>query len=408
MTGNTTSRLSFAYQAAVGTETIDDATDTTYFFGKREEGQSWKTPTQTNKTESYGSYSSRDPTLVPLEPVFNTWIIPYIPNTPQHLIRMHGQTTEEGSDIHSIETLDTGLPLPITVRLDLAGGSVDRLYQTVDNYTVGLYLRAMKDTPYTVEEEVIYGRLEDRRGQWKLTDTVSAESVGAKTITLTNTTLTLNQAAGWLCYTNSGTGEDEENVIVSNTAHATIPVLTLTDTPTTVATDTVVLFDKLRPILTTVPIMPGKTATHHYNGTPKVYWDVADQNVHLPECWKVEANLMQKHYIVLDSDKKYQTVTLGAMEPVKLTLECVLERHKPVYDYIERAARQINATVYKPNTAYYITHQFYNCYITNIEETGHAFEGFYNARLTLDSAYCQCEYTLESETNWSTHYKHVA
>jgi len=32
MTGNKSSRLSFTYQNAVGTESIDDATDTTYYF----------------------------------------------------------------------------------------------------------------------------------------------------------------------------------------------------------------------------------------------------------------------------------------------------------------------------------------------------------------------------------------
>jgi len=409
MTGNKTSRLSFAVQDAVGTEAIDDATDVTYFFGGREKGQKWKSPSMSADVEVSGSYDSREPTLTPLDPDYKTWMIPHYPTTPQHLIRMMKQVDEDGisPNVHEIEALDSGLPLPLTIRLDLPGGSVDRLYQTVDSYSIGLYWRAMKDDIYYCEEEFAFGRLEDRRGQWKLEDTVSAANGGAKTITLTNTTLTLNQAAGWLCYTNSGTGEDEENVIVSNTAHATTPVLTLTDTPTTVATDTVILFDKLRPILTTAPVMPGYTAPNAYRGTPQVHWDVGDQNVALTECWKVECNHNQIYKTMLDADSKYQTVHLFKMEPLMLTFEAVLERHKILYDYIDRKANQVNVKVYKPDASVYINHKLYNCYIIDAFETGAAAMGKYNCKFIVKAESFIGEFTLESETNWSTHYKEV-
>lgn len=409
MTGNKTSRLSFAVQTAVGTEAIDDATDTTYLFGRKEKGMKWKSPSMSAEVEEDGSYDSREPTLTPLDPDYKTWLIPHYPTTPQHLIRMMKQVDEDGigADVHEIEALDSGLPLPLTIRLDLPGGSVDRLYQTVDSYSVGLYWRAMKDSNYFCEEEFAFGRLEDRRGQWKLEDTVSAANAGAKTITLTNTTLTLNQAAGWLCFTNSGTGEDEENVIVSNTAHATTPVLTLTDTPTTVATDTVIIFDKLRPILTTVPVMPGYTAPNCYRGPPQVHWDVGDKNIALTRCWKVEANHRQNHKTVLDENSKYQTVYLYKMHPIMLTFEAVLERHKIIYDYIDRAARQVNVKVYKPDQTTYINHKLYNCYIINWEETGHANKGFYNCRFFVKAESFIGEFTLESESDWGVHYKEV-
>lgn len=409
MAGNKTSRLSFAVQAVVGTEVIDDATDTTYFFGGKEKGQKWKSPAMSAEVEESGSYDSREPTLTPLDPDYKTWTIPHYPTTPQHLIRMMKQVTEDGigANVHEIEALDSGLPLPLTIRLDLPGGSVDRLHQTVDSYSVGLYWRAMKGDIYYCEEEFAFGRLEDRRGQWKLTDTVSAANAGAKTITLTNTTLTLNQAAGWLCFTNSGTGEDEENVIVSNTAHATTPVLTLTDTPTTIATDTIIIFDKLRPILTTAPAMPGYTAPNPYRGPPQVHWDVGDQNIALTECWKVECNHNQNYKTVLDSDSKYQTVFLYKMQPLMLTFEAVLERHKILYDYIDREARQVNVKVYKPDPAVYINHKLYNCHIIDAVETGAANKGFYNCKFFVKAEAFIGEFTLEAETDWSTHYKHV-
>ena len=307
--------------------------------------------------------------------------------------------------MHEIEALDTGLPLPLTIRLDLPGGSVDRLHQVVDAYSIGLYWRAMKDDIYYCEEEFAFGRLEDRRGQWKALDVVSAEAT--PTITLTNTALTLNQAAGWLVFVQSGVDEDSEYVVASNTAHATTPVLTLTAAHTINVADTVILFDKLRPILTTAPVMPGYTAVNPYRGNPQVHWDVGDQNVALTECWKVECNHNQIYKTVMDADSKYQTVHLFKMQPLMLTFEAVLERHKVLYDYIDREARQVNVKVYKPDAAVYINHKLYNCYIIDAFETGHAAKGLYNCKFIVKAESFIGEFTLESETNWSTHYKEV-
>ena len=94
MTGNKTSRLSFAVQAAVGTEAINAATDVTYFFGGREKGQKWRSPSMAAAVEEGGSYDSREPTLTPLEPDYKPWNIPHYPTTPQHLIRMMKQVDE--------------------------------------------------------------------------------------------------------------------------------------------------------------------------------------------------------------------------------------------------------------------------------------------------------------------------
>lgn len=411
MTGNTESRRSWAYQTdGVGTEAIDDATDTTYFFGLPDTKKDWQLPKCMKDVEEYYAANSREPTITPIDPKYQTFHTSFYPTTAQYLVWMLKQVTEDGggANIHRAEVLDSGLPLPITIRYDLTGGTVDRLVQAVDCYCVGLTCFAVYNMPFLVEPEWAFGRLEDRRGQWKLDDTVSAANAGAKTITLTNTTLTENQAAGWLCYTDSGTGEDEENVVVSNTAHATIPVLTLTDTPTTIATDTIKLFDKLRPILTTAPSMPGTSASNLYNGTPEVYWDVGDQNVHLPECWAANWEHKQEYEQELDTDRKYATTYLYTHKPILLTLDIVCEKHKQLYDYIDRKANQVNIKVYKPNTSYYILHKFTNCYIIDWTETGHAYEGTYNVKAIMKAAACTGDFTLESETNWSTHYKTVA
>ena len=62
-----------------------------------------------------------------------------------------------------------------------------------------------------------------------VSDTCSAR--GANTITMTATAATVDQFAGWYVLGRSGNGNilGKANLIVSNTAHATIPILTVTD-----------------------------------------------------------------------------------------------------------------------------------------------------------------------------------
>lgn len=410
MTGNKTSILVFAYQTAAGTESIDDASDVTYFFGEFDEScGDWNLPSIENDVDNYYSYDSRETNLVPNRPTYKPLKINFLPITAQYAAWFLKQVTEDdaGANIHRAEVLDTGLPLPLTIRYELNDGSVDRLAQAVDCYMVKLGCTAMFGSPFLVESEWIFGRLEDYRGEWKADDTVA--SVDGDNITLTDEP---QRAAdyynGWLVFVSGGDNEDTTFTVVDSDA-SDPPILTLDSTPDgDLAADTIKLFDKERPKLTTNPTDPGYNAVNCYNGTPDVYWDVGDQNVHFTECWKAQWYQEQENKIVLDNNSKYGTVYLYKHKPIQITLEAVLERKKIWSDYIDREARQVNITVYKPNSSYYILHKFYNCYVVDIQETGHQFEGFYNARIFLKAESCVVDFTIEDQTNWSTHYKHVA
>ena len=311
------------------------------------------------------------------------------------------------ANVHEVEVLDSGLPLPLTIRFGLLDGTVDRIFQAVDCYSVGLTCSATFNRLFLVENEWAFGRLEDRRGQWIFDDLCDAVNVGAKTIDLTTTGGTLNQYANYLVFVNGGDEEDDEYTVASNTA-ATPTVLTISETPgTDLAADTLSIFDKLRPKLTTAPVMPGQTAVNAFMGTPEVYWDAADQNVQLTECWNAVWSHKQNFSQVLDVNQKYAITYLYKHEPITLTLDMICEKNKQVYDYIDRKANQINIKVYKPDTTYYILHKLSGCEIIDWVETGHANKGHYNAKVLLKAASCVGNFTHESETNWSTHYKTV-
>lgn len=408
MAGNTTSKRVWAYQTAVGTEAIDDASDTTYLLGIKPNDK-LQTPRVVMDLEAYYAYNSRKPTTVPIDPSYQTFTTPFYPTTAQYLIWMLKQVVEDdgGENIHEVTILDTGLPLPLTIRDELLGGTIDRLFQAVDCYCIGLTCTATIGDTFLVEPEWAFGRLEDKRGQWIFDDTLAAVNAGAKTLTLTTTGGTLNQYAGWLVYVDSGTGENEELTIASNTA-ATPTVLTVTTTPTCVATDTIKVFDKERPVLTTAPVMPGESAVNGYPLGPQVYWDVGDKNTAVPEIWQVMWQMKQNYKQHLDSDSKYATTYLYKHIPITLTIQMVCEKHKIVYDYIDRKVNQVNVTVFKPNTSYYIQHKFYNMRIIDWKETGKADEGHYNAIILAKADYCIGEFTIESQSNWSTHYKTVS
>ncbi|MFX1371334.1 MAG: hypothetical protein ACFFCE_05695 [Promethearchaeota archaeon] len=410
MTGNKSSRLVWAYQSGVGVEAIDDADDTTYFFGEFDEScGDWTLPSIVNDVEEYYSYDSRESNITPIRPKYKPFKINFLPITPQYICWFLKQVTKDGggANIHNAEVLDTGLPLPITIRDELNDGSVDRLAQAVDCYMIKLGCTAMEGAPFLVESEWIFGRLEDDRGQWKADDTVA--SVVGNDITLTDEPQrAVDYYNGWLVFVSGGDNEDETfNVEDSDASDP--PVLTLDSTPNAnLAGDTIKLFDKERPRLTTDPSNPGYNAENCYNGKPDVYWDVADQNIHFLECWKAQWYQEQEYKVVLDNNSKYGTVYLYKHKTIQLTLEAVLERKKIWTDYIDREARQINITVYKPDENYYVTHEFYNCYVVDVQETGHQFEGFYNARIFLKAESIDVDFTIEDQTNWSTHYKHVS
>jgi hypothetical protein len=321
------------------------------------------------------------------------------------------QVEEDGvsANVHEITVLDSGLPLPLSIRHELNDGSVDRLAQLVDAYCVGLYWRAMFNDPFYVECELAYGRLEDRRGRWIERDVCSAVNVGGKTITLTDSAnVGANAYAGYLVFVDGGDHEDDEYSVASNT-NADPTVLTINETPgASLVNDTLSIWNKERPRLTTLPILPGETSpANAYNGTPEVYWDVSDENIQLTECWKVECLHLQNHKTVLDDDSKYQTVYLYKHEPIGLTLECILERHKIWSDYIDRETRDINVKVFKPDPTYYLLHKLTNCNVVKVEETGSANKGHYNARITLKAESIIGNFTIEDETAWDTHYKNV-
>lgn len=330
MAGNETSRLCWAYQTAAGTTAIDEATDTTYFFsGKASKDQQWSSPVITHDVEVYYAYASREPTLTQANPAFPTYKVGYLPTTAQHAVWQMKQVEEDGggANVHLTSCLDSGLPLPLTIRLELNDGSVDRRIQISDCYGVGLYCRAMYNAPYFVESEFAYGFLNDEGDYVKLT---------------------------------------------------------------------------------TAPVAPGQTATNVYNGTPNVYWDTGDDNVQLTECWKAEWIHTQNYEGVLNTAATQQTVYIYEQEPIPLTLEAVLQRSDVWTDLIDRNSGDMSVTVYKPNTNYYIKHMFGDCEVIKVEETGHQFKGHYNARIFLKAASYTNNFTLESETNWSTHYKAVA
>jgi len=406
MTGNKTSVRSWAYQASVGAEGINAATDTTYLFGFKDQSQDWKVPSMKTDVEEHHVYGSREPAgLTPLTPEYKPFITGFYPTTPQHLIWQLKQVVD-AAPTHDVTVLDSGLPLPLTIRYEMNDGGVDRLFQAVDCYSIGLYWRAMYKDKFYVENEWMYGRLEDRRGQWLFDDTCAARA--ANSITLTDDAdRTANSLASHLCYINGGDHENDEYNITANT-DADPTVLTTTETTgASLAADTLSVWDRVRPKLTTAPVMPGYTATNAYMGTPEVYWDVGDENVALPECWKVECQHTQEYSTVPDTDDKYQITYLHKHNPIKLTLEIVCETHKDVYDYIDRKANDINVKVYKPNTNYYLLHKLTGCEIIDREETGHANKGHWNAKVFLKALAITGEFTLEAETNWSTHYKAV-
>lgn len=407
MTGNKTSRRCWAYQASVGAEAIDDATDTTYLFGFPED-LDWKLPKFLTEVEEYYSYSSREPILTPLEPTYQTFMTSFYPTTAQDGVWMLKQVTEDGisANVHKIEVLDSGLPLPLTIRFELNDGSVDRLIQGVDSYCVGRTCTATYNLPFLVECEWAVGRLEDRRGQWLFDDICASR--GANTITLTDDAdRTADSLASHLCYINGGDHEDTEYNITNNT-DADPTVLTTTETTgVNLAADTLSVWDKVRPKLTTAPVMPGYTAPNIYNGTPNVRWDTGDQDVQLTECWQSSWQNNQVYKQVLDSNSKYATTYIYKHGPTILTLDMICERHKQVYDYIDRKTNNISVQIYKPNTSYYRKFLFSGCEIIDWVETGHANKGHYNAKSLIKAASMIEHFTLESETNWSTHYKHV-
>lgn len=169
------------------------------------------------------------------------------------------------------------------------------------------------------------------------------------------------------------------------------------------------LIDNGEETLTQAPAMPGYSAiTTVYDGTPDVYWDTGDDNIHLTECWKAEWINTQEYETVLNSAGTQQTVYLYKHQPVGLTLDCILERTDVWTDHIARNVHNITVQVYKPTVAYYKKYTFTNCHIINVKETGSAYKGHFNARITLKAESSIVAFTHEAETNWSTHYKHVA
>lgn len=179
---NKSSWLCWKYQDAEGTAIITGATDTTYEFGGySEECDKWNSPFENNDISFYHKYAERNAFLVQNEKGFPTWKISYHPITAQFLGRIMKKPLT-GAPI-TIDFLHSGKTYPLTIRFQEMEGTNPMLIQTVDNYSIGCYVRGLRGSDLLVEEEFAFGSLTD--DDTALT-TAPLNAGSSDTITLTN------------------------------------------------------------------------------------------------------------------------------------------------------------------------------------------------------------------------------
>ncbi len=410
MGANETSKLIWNYQAAAGAETFDDASDAAFEFGLyNEETGKWATFGNDNPQQPYYTYAKRTPTgIISLNRVNKTFKIMFLPTTAQHLVWMLKQVNAT-SEYDTI-CLETGLPLPLTIRLEFLEGTIPRLLQAIDCYCVSLFVRMMSGSQVVVETEWAYGRLEDYRGEFKYKDIVSASD--GTDITMTNISLTTNEAAGWYMFVRDRTDQDELLLIASNT-NASPPVITLNAASSIDATTNIILFDKKRPFLTSTIYGAGNESGSEecilaYDGRPDVDWDHGAANIDLDECWKAAFKCEQDYKVVMDANGLYGTVYLYKHKTINITLNCIFETGKQWTDYLDQEERDLEITVWKPDMTNYIKYIFTNAKVVNVIETGIKYEGLYEAIVVLQAEKVEGAFLWEGTGTYATHFKVVA
>jgi len=160
---NKTSRYVWAYQAAVGTAIITAVNSVTYEFGEyNAECGKWNNPFKRNPAEARWAYNSRTGTLTDLESEFPIFSHVFNPVSAQFLAWMLGKPVDDnGNGEVDIETLDTDMTYPLTIRLEEIGGTKPEVIQAVDCYCVGLTCTMERGKSMIVECEFIFGDLED-------------------------------------------------------------------------------------------------------------------------------------------------------------------------------------------------------------------------------------------------------
>ena len=160
---NKTSKYVWAYQAAVGTSAIIAVDSLSYEFGEyNNDCGKWNTPFVENPAEPSWVYNSRTPTLTDLDSNFPTFSHVFNPTTAQFLAWFLGKPVN-ATPLVTIETLDSGLTYPLTIRCQEDGGSanVPQNAQAVDCYCVGLTANMERGKAFLVETEFAFGSLED-------------------------------------------------------------------------------------------------------------------------------------------------------------------------------------------------------------------------------------------------------
>ena len=158
---NKSSTYVWAYQAAVGTAIITAVDSLSYEFGEyNAECGKWNSPFVENPSLPRWIYSSRTPTLTDLESKFPTFSHVFCPVTAQYLAWMLGKPVDADPAV-TIETLDTEMTHPLTIRLEEKGGTKPEVIQAVDCYCIGLTGKMERGKSFLVECEFVFGALED-------------------------------------------------------------------------------------------------------------------------------------------------------------------------------------------------------------------------------------------------------
>lgn len=161
MVANKTSRYCWAYESVPGTAEIVAVDTVTYEFGEyNDECGKWNSPFVEQSVEPYWNYASRTPTLIELETKYPTFSHVFNPVTAQFLAWMLKKPTDSDPEVE-IETLDTKLTYPLTIRLEEDGGTVPTNTQAVGCYCIGLTAKAERGRSFLVECQFAWQSMED-------------------------------------------------------------------------------------------------------------------------------------------------------------------------------------------------------------------------------------------------------
>ena len=158
---NKTSTFVWAYQAAVATAIITAVDSLSYEFGEyNDECGKWNSPFVENKALPSWVYNSRTPTLTDLEAEYPTFSHAFLPVSLQFLAWMLGKPVS-ATPLVTIETLDSKMTYPLTIRNEELGGTNPNNAQAVDCYCVGTTMKMERGTSFLVECEFAWGDLQD-------------------------------------------------------------------------------------------------------------------------------------------------------------------------------------------------------------------------------------------------------